>query len=199
MAQWALPTGDNSGTSGSECAGDGDANIFDEIDEGFGAGRGSGSGPDDATTAWTHVAQVDRSLTFKRFDTNSVTDPSSSSGHILRLRRAKGNGCTPASNGIQVDSGMAILQGSTDIATDTATAIDATWTTQSLTLSGTQADSISNYADLKLEAWYVRVGGGSPRVLINSAMEFEVPDAAPTDFPPKPTIRLDAVHHSFSW
>lgn len=166
--QWGLPTTDDQHVNWSQGAGDGNSTHFEEVDEGFGSGRGSGSGPDDATTYWlttTDFAQIRSSL-------NSVTDPSSSSGHVIRVRRRKS-----ASGGQQQDSINALEQGGTQIAQDNVSNINEVWTTQSYTLTGTQADNITNYGDLHIRTTLDEVGGGSGREYHCSAQELEVPSA----------------------
>jgi len=71
----------------------------------------------------------------------ALSDPTSSAGHLLRYRLL-GDG----TSGITVE----LLQGSTTIATWTHDPAPATWTTYSQTLTGTQADSITDYTALRL-------------------------------------------------
>lgn len=183
MAQYALPIADISkaggGTPATQCAGDGDANAFDELDEGFGAGRGSGSGPDDATSYWhlgiqspggVDVAWIECLLT-------SITDPTVHTSHVARMRRIKTSNCTPSASGQQIDTTIQVRQGTTVIASNTAVGIDETWTTQTLTLSEAQAANITNYTDLRIRVYHDRVGGGAGRHSAVSACELEVPDA----------------------
>ena len=167
--QYALPTS-NSFTGWSEGAGDGDSDFFDELDEGFGAGRGSGSGPDDATSYWTSItAPIDEVI---RTGLSTVTDPATGTGHIYRTRSRK-----TLSSGQQIDVTIEIKFDLVAFST-TFTNIDATWTDRGNTLTGTEADTIVTYVGASLETSTSKVGGGTPRSADESAHEFEVPDAA---------------------
>jgi hypothetical protein len=81
----------------------------------------------------------------------SVTDPVSSSGHVLRWRRR-----APVSGGATVTLQVQLRQGyvnegtpGTLIAEEAATNVtDTAFTADSITLSGAEADAITNYADL---------------------------------------------------
>lgn len=68
------------------------------------------------------------------------TDPGSSSGHIVRYR-IKGTG----------DLTVVLMQGASTIATWAHTPAPGSFTTYEQTLSGAEADSITNYADLRLK------------------------------------------------
>lgn len=82
-----------------------------------------------------------------RVKLTSLTDPSVSTGHILRYRYRKYSGSTG-----RVDFIIRLIQGaSTVIASATHTDISATITAGSLTLSGAEADSITDYTDLYVE------------------------------------------------
>jgi hypothetical protein len=72
----------------------------------------------------------------------SLNDPERSDYHIVRYR-AQGNGTT--------DLVVTLLQSSTEIASWTETNASATMTTYEHTLTGTQADSITDYTALRLK------------------------------------------------
>jgi hypothetical protein len=76
---------------------------------------------------------------------SDVEDPQSSSGHIVRYRYQK-----DAAGGAQINLTVALMQGGTSIASWSHTDIANGWVTQAQTLSGAQADSITNYANLRL-------------------------------------------------
>lgn len=114
---------------------------------------------------------------------SSVTDPSSSTGHTLRCELGKSD-----TGGKQIDWDVELWQGPSATGTLIATlsvtdvsTIDATPDTY--TLTGTEADNITNYGDLHLVLSPVGVGGGGPRRGTVSWCEFEVPSAGP---PPDP-------------
>lgn len=83
----------------------------------------------------------------------SVTDPVSSSGHIVRWRRR-----APVVGGASITLQVQLRQGyvnegtpGTLIAERAATAVtDTAFTADSITLSGAEADAITNYGDLFL-------------------------------------------------
>lgn len=102
---------------------------------------------------------------------SDVTDPVSSTGHVLRI--AVQNLATPS----QMDYSILLKQGASTRATWTFS-----WTSSSYgsptdyTLSGAEADSITDYTDLTLDITCTQVSGSNTRGRI-SAIEFEVPDA----------------------
>lgn len=73
----------------------------------------------------------------------ALSDPASSSGHILEYRFAKS-----PSDGAQVNLTVTIMEGGTVIASQTHTNISSSFTTGTLTLSGAEADAITNYGIL---------------------------------------------------
>ena len=176
--QYGLSNG-NAGCGGgcSEGAGNGNGFWWDELDEGFGAGRGSGSGPDDATTYWSGPTAPSASEGI-RTTIGTVLDPVTDLGHIVRTRNKKS-----ASGGQQIDIDVALyetvsttcdtLRRSSNVGVD----IGTTWTTRSITLPSATADAIVDYGALCVETDWDAVGGGSPKAGWESAHEFEVPDA----------------------
>jgi len=179
MAQYALPDSDVSELNWVQGAGDGDGDHFDELDEGFGAGRGSGAGPDDATTYWNN--NVANNTDPIRSTLSNVSDPSSSTGHILRSRGRKN-----AAAGKQYDHTQTLFQSSTTIAASTLVNITEVFTTITYTLTSGEADSITDYTLLEVSYFSTPVGGGSARVPHCSAQEFECPDAAAAGDPSIP-------------
>lgn len=160
MAQFARP--DSNVTQTNMTGG------FAEIDE------SSASDADFAYSANNTTAELEVGL-------SDVSDPGSSSGHIVRFRYAKTNGGTPAGGGTDCEMVVRLVQGTTIIASQSVTPVTSgTWTASSFTLTGVQADSITDYADLRLEFAIVG-GGGSPanrRGVGISWAELETPDAA---------------------
>lgn len=165
MTQYAVPISDISKASWIQLAGDGDADAFDENDEGIDSGS-----PDDASTAWQTDATNSVSRTIE-FGLTSLSDPSSSSGHILKARVAKSS-----ASGAQLDGVLYLYQGTTLIATSsTVTNITETWQTITLTLSSGEADSITDYTALR-GRFVGTLGAGASRRARISAMEFQCPD-----------------------
>jgi hypothetical protein len=74
----------------------------------------------------------------------SLSDPASSTGHKVRYRYQKDTGVGT------VNLTVRLMQGTTEIASWTHTNIANGWTTVEQTLTSGQADSITNYADLRL-------------------------------------------------
>jgi len=105
---------------------------------------------------------------------SDVTDPAASTGHVVRYRYGKG-----AAGAKQIDLTVDLVQGTSVLATWSHTAISSSKVTAAQTLSGAQADSITNYADLRLRFTANGVGGGSPASATVTWAELEVPDSGP--------------------
>lgn len=158
MAQFARPDGNVTQTSFT--------NGFAEIDE------ASPSDADFAYGANNTAAELEVSL-------GNATDPALSTGHTFRYRVAKTNAGTVDGGGNSVTVTARLMQGTTQIATDTAKTATGTWTQYALTLSGSEADAITNYTDLRLE-FVTSASGGSPANRRGGAVswaELEVPSA----------------------
>jgi hypothetical protein len=113
-------------------------------------------------------------------DLTSVTDPEASTGHIIRARFQKVAGAGTLRLTVQLRQGYVDegTQGSL-IATGLFDEGDAeVFETYTLTLSGTEADSITDYTDLQYRVWAARDTGATGRPIDVEYVEFEVPDAA---------------------
>lgn len=113
---------------------------------------------------------------------SDVTDPVSSMGHVFRYRIAKTNAGTVDGGGNAVTVTARLMQGLTQIATDTAKTANGTWTQYAYTLSAAEADAITDYPDLRLE-FLTSASGGSPAARRGGAVswaELETPDAGVT-------------------
>ena len=106
--------------------------------------------------------------TFENALTSTLSDPLSSSGHIVRARLY----CSKASNGTAT---VYVYRGTTLIATYAIPGNLATaFTTYSYTLTGTETDNITDYTDLRIRV----VGNGTANAYVYCAWtELEVPDA----------------------
>lgn len=158
MAQFGRPDGDvtNTGTGG-----------FASIDEATASDSDFWWGADNT------AAELEVSL-------GALTDPVSSSGHVVRYRIAKTNDGVLDGAGNSVTVTMRLMQGATEIAADTAKTATGTWTTYTFNLSGAQADAITDYSDLRIE-FVTSASGGNPTNRRGAAVswaELEVPDAA---------------------
>lgn len=81
-----------------------------------------------------------------RVKISSLTDPSVSTGHIVRYRYQKNLASEQPINIV-----VRLYQGATIIAQATHTDVGNPWTSGSFTLSGTEADSITDYTDLYIQ------------------------------------------------
>jgi hypothetical protein len=104
---------------------------------------------------------------------SNVADPAVSTGHVVRYRYQRGAG----GSGTDVDLRVRLLQGTTQIGSWSHNNIGAGFTTAAQTLTGPQADAITDYSDLRLE--FQRTGTSS-RVADVSWAELDVPSATVT-------------------
>jgi len=113
---------------------------------------------------------------------SSVTDPQSSTGHIIRVRaRANGSGAGERWT-------FQVRQGSTIIETLASNATLArAWTNLSATLTAGEADSITDYSALSIYAIPTTIAAGESIDI--SWVELEVPDA------PEPVTRRVFITH----
>ena len=139
MAQFGRPSTDTTLGSYTDQGG-GSTSIYTTIDE---------VAADDADYIQSPLAPSSAAYVTKL---TSVEDPQSSAGHIVRYRYQKN-----AAGGAQINLTVELRQGyvnegtpGTLIAQWTHTDIPSTWTAAAQTLSGAQADAITNYADLFL-------------------------------------------------
>lgn len=111
---------------------------------------------------------------------SDVTDPEGNINHIIRARWNHDQAASRTLAGHcelwEGVPGTGNLRASLDIDPDVGT----TETTDTYTLSGAEADAITDYADLYLRLWGRGTAGGPSRSLIVEACEFEVPDAPPS-------------------
>ena len=139
MAQFGRPSADTTiGTYTDQ--GGGSTNIYTTIDE---------VSPSDADYIKSVLAPSSAAYVTKL---STLEDPVSSSGHVVRYRYAKN-----AAGGAQIDLTVELRQGYVNEGTPgtlikqwSHTNISETMTTQAQTLSGAEADSITDYTDLYL-------------------------------------------------
>jgi len=114
-----------------------------------------------------YVSTTAASATFEvKF--SALTDPQVSTGHILRIRAyAAGSG------GPEKLNTWGLYQGTTAIVTANTSITRNSFNEYSITLSAAQADTITDYSDLRLRATAAQTAGETLRV---SFAEFEVPD-----------------------
>lgn len=139
------------------------------------------STPNDNTRTWTpNNPSATNTLIVSL---SNVIDPVSSSNHVIRFRIAQTDADSadgaPSSGGTATVCSIALFQGASQIAilADQA-ATESAFTQYEYTLSGAEADAITDYTDLQLQ--FVPTGGaGSPanrRGVSLSWAELEVPD-----------------------
>src|SRR5688572_22581911 len=114
---------------------------------------------------------------------SSLTDPQSSSGHILRYRFRRGP------QGSRIVTLVVQLRQGTSTVINTWTHLDAaivnTYTTFTQTLDSGQADAITDYSALRIHLTANTSGGGSGSGVRFTWAEFEVPDfTGPTTLQP---------------
>lgn len=141
MAQFGRPSTDTTIGTYTDQAG-GTTNIYGTIDE---------VSPANDADYIKSVANPANAVYVTKL--TSVVDPQLSTGHIVRWRRGK----DPASGGEQIDLTVELRQGYTNesslgtlIASKTVNNIAAAFTDDSMTLSGAEADAITDYANLYL-------------------------------------------------
>lgn len=100
---------------------------------------------------------------------SAVTDPVSSTGHIMSIYIKKSSNRTSAVT-------MYLYQGATLIASSSAIAVTTTYTQYDYTLSGAEADSITDYSDLRMRVFFDDQGGGAPGTFNWSWAQLQVPD-----------------------
>jgi hypothetical protein len=141
MAQFGRPSTDTTNDGAWTDQGGGSSSIFATIDE---------TSESDADYIRTAVAPTSDVYVTKL---TNLEDPVSSSGHIIRWRRGK-----DASGGATVNETVQLRQGYTNegspgtlIATGaSAAATPDSFTTTTYTLSGAEADAITDYTSLYL-------------------------------------------------
>jgi hypothetical protein len=120
----------------------------------------------------TDYAEADSTDTAMELSLSDVTDPGVSTGHIMRITmESVGGGGAPE----KVD--WCLREGGTDIACVNNQAVNrGSYTTVAYTLSAAEADSITDYADLRMWVSVDSLGAGE-NVRVTQT-ELEVPDAA---------------------
>jgi hypothetical protein len=163
--QFSRPDNDDSIGSYTDDGG-GTTNIHDAIDE--------------VTASDTDYirSENDPSTSLCVIGISSVTDPVSSTGHVVRYRYAKGQS-GGGSPGV-VDIVIRLREGTTTIASQSHSGITTTWTDGSFTLSGAEADSITDYSNLNIQYSSDKSSGARTSWAQFSWSEFEVPSVGGT-------------------
>lgn len=136
-AQFARPDSDITKDNWDDAAGGNNDNVlYDEIDESVQNDADySTSGP---------ISILDTTETWE-VGLSNIIDPETSSNHVVRYAYGK-----DAAGGVQINLTVRLMQGSTEIASWPHANIGNGFTLATQTLSAAQADSITNYSDLRL-------------------------------------------------
>ncbi len=159
MTQYARPDSDISNDNWEDDGG-GSVNLYQTIDE---------------TTASESDYLISHSFPSNDIyeaGLSDVTDPVSSVGHTVLYRYKKS-----AADGAQMNITVRLMQGTTIIASKAVPNISEVWTDNSFALTGGEADSITDYTDLRLQFEAIRPGSGQARGVLVSWAELQVPDA----------------------
>lgn len=172
MAQYARPDSDVSAGSWTASSG---SDLYAMVDE----------------TSYSDSDYVSaiRADTTCELGLSNVTDPVSSSGHVLRVRHLK------TGAGVMGTCAAILKQGATTIATMSCT--PGSVQTQELTLSGAEADAITDYNDLRVALtadWTSGVVTGWQVTWV----ELETPDAPAAGGQPLMT-RATSVPYMRQW
>jgi len=121
-----------------------------------------------------------------RVNINSLTDPVSSTGHIIKFRaQATGSG---GPERVQVK----IFETSTERAASGNIAITrGSFAAYSYTLDATETDSITDYTDLRIEV-LAAVVGGTEKLEVSEAF-FEIPNAPTGSAVLSPPVNVSAM------
>ena len=84
---------------------------------------------------------------------SSITDPTSSTGHVLRVRLCQGDadGTTPDATGTATAYQIVLTDGTNTIWDSGSTASPGTWTTITHNLTSGEADTIASYSTLQVK------------------------------------------------
>lgn len=133
MAQFARPDADISAGTWTPVPAS-PTTLFDKTDE---------TTPDDADYIQSVVNPANATA---EVSLAALTDPLASTGHIMRWRVAKDQ-----AGGSRIDMILRLREGVTTRATLTNTDVSNTFTTFSYTLTGTEADAITDYGNLSYQ------------------------------------------------
>ena len=105
------------------------------------------------------------------------TDPSVSTGHILRADWHKVSGTRTINGQLELWQGV---PGTGSLIATLTTVEPSADTDYQVSLTGTETDNITDYTDLYLRVYYDYTGGGAPSDFAVDAVELEIPDAGTT-------------------
>lgn len=175
MTQFARPSSDQSAGSWTTSP------LWSKIDEDI-----SGGGSGDGTLITSDSVGNGANTTNADVKISTVTDPTLSSNHVIRVRWL----CSDASRSLQAHielwEGNPASGGTKRAEIISASNVGGTEVEASYTLSSGEADAITDYSNLYFRFWGQGTGGGPSRALQIEAAQFEVPDVAA----PPTTVQL---------
>jgi len=126
---------------------------------------------DDSDFIISHILPLEET-TIATFEAGltTLTDPVASLGHVLNYAYKKN-----ASAGRTLDLQVELIENVTTRATRTHTDISANWRERNETLTATEADSITDYADLRMKFTFTVSGTGTARSGLVSWANLEAP------------------------
>ena len=176
MTQYARPDAHHSNGVGNWTDGMmGSSNLHLLIDD-------TGSG-DDTTTYIDSSADMDPSADTAEFTLSDVDDPESAADHKL-VFKAQGSGMM----GGPPDITVALVEGSTVIASSTDSSVSGSYATTSYTLSSSEANAISDYAALSVRVTRAYAAMGASAQV--TQVYFECPDAEEEEAATSPAFLL---------
>lgn len=139
------------------------APLWSKVDDAVSAPDGTFINSEEKSSGNTSTVQLGLS---------DVTDPASSASHVLRYRYRRSN--TNRTLACFVE----LRQGATLIASDSVGGIATSFADRTYTLSGAEADAITDYTDLRVHFYGTASGGiAGGTALVIDAVELEIPDA----------------------
>lgn len=132
--------------STSQWAPDADSSVGNWADEG-GATSNLFQSIDETTASDTDWVESESNPSSSQYEVGlpNITDPNSSTGHVVRYRYRKDFDSST------INLVVRLKQGTTTIASSTHNGITTTVTAGSFTLTGGEADNITNYNDLRIQ------------------------------------------------
>lgn len=156
MAQFAVPDADQATGSWTTTP------LWSKVDEGS---------PGDGTNIALASGNPNNNADLRLSD---VTDPESSTGHILRVEWNKASGSRTLNAFIELWEGVP----GTGTMRAQGSQTDPTGAEYTYTLSAGEADAITDYTNLYLRIYYTYTGGGGPSSITVDFAELETPNAS---------------------
>ena len=170
MAQFARPDSDISDGLWEPQGSSAETSLWESLDE---------VSPDNAVT---YIEALDGENTTCEIGLSNVTDPVSSAGHIIHFTLFGAGSGGPERCEVQ------LFQGAVQKATTGTQANRGSWGTKTYSLTAGEADSITDYTDLRFKI--ISSNLGATEDMWVTWAQFEVPDVAAG-----PSIPIAMYHH----